>query len=320
MNKNNLMIIALVSILVSACTGVSVEKAKIKTAQDSVSYVVGIDYGSGISEQLETFPGGMNSEEFLKAFVAGFKGEDAAITVEDSRTYIMEYVQIAQALEADSVAEAPANKDSVSYIIGTDYGSGIAEQMETFPGGMNNTAFLEAFVTSFQGDSSKLDIADSRTFIMEYVQAAQAVEAEEQAKLAEEEAKTNENAIAGAKFLEENAKKDGVTTTESGLQYKVINEGTGAKPSPGSQVSVHYHGMLIDGTVFDSSVDRGEPASFGVTQVIKGWTEALQLMPVGSKWTLYIPYDLAYGANPPGGTIPPYAVLIFDVELLDILN
>lgn len=320
MNKKNLMIIALVSIIVSACTGVSVEKAKIKTTQDSVSYVIGIDYGSGISQQLETFPGGMNSDEFLKAFIAGFKGEEAAVTVDDSRSYIMNYVQLAQAAEADSTATELANKDSVSYIIGTDYGTGIAQQMETFPGGMNNVAFLEAFVTSFNGDSSKLEIADSRTFIMEYVEAAQAIEAEEQAKLAEEEAKTNENAIAGKTFLEENAKKDGVVTLESGLQYKVIKEGKGEKPSPSSRVSVHYHGTLIDGTVFDSSVDRGEPASFGVTQVIPGWTEALQLMPVGSKWTLYIPYNLAYGANPPGGTIPPYAVLIFEVELLEIVD
>lgn len=317
MNKNNLLIIALVSILVSACTGVSVEKAKIKTIQDSVSYVIGIDYGSGISEQMGTFPGGMNNDEFLKAFVTSFKGEESEITVEDSRTYIMNYVQAAQAAEADSTASAPANQDSVSYIIGVDYGTGIAEQMGEFPGGMNNTAFLEAFVTSFNGDSSKLEIEDSRTFIMEYVQEAQAIV---DAESAEENAAAAAAASAeGLKFLAENATKDGVVTTTSGLQYKVMTEGTGPKPTTESSVSVHYHGMLIDGTVFDSSVERNTPASFGVTQVIKGWTEALQLMPVGSKYTLYIPSELAYGANPPGGTIPPHAVLIFEVELLEIL-
>ena len=314
------MIVALVGILVSACTGVSVEKAKIKTAQDSVSYVIGLDYGKGISEQMETFPGGMNSDEFLKAFIASFKGEEATVTVEDSRTYIMNYVQAAQAAEADSTATLPDNKDSVSYVVGTDYGSGISEQMTEFPGGMNNVAFLEAFVTAFNGDSTKLVIEDARTFIMEYVQKAQAEVAMDQAKTSTEEAKTNEEAIKGVKFLAENATKKGVVTTASGLQYKVMTKGTGAKPTTSSQVKVHYHGMLIDGTVFDSSVDRGEPATFGVTQVIPGWTEALQLMSVGDKWTVYIPQELAYGANPRGGSIPPYAALIFEVELLEILN
>ena len=315
MNKNNLLIIALVGILASACTtNFPVEKAKIKTTQDSVSYVIGIDYGSGISEQMETFPGGMNNDEFLNAFIASFKGEEATITVEDSRTYIMDYVQAAQASDEDSTVSAPSNMDSVSYIVGADYGSGISEQMSSFPGGMNNTAFLEAFVTAFQGDSSKLEIEDARTFIMDYVNKAQ-VGADA------EKAEANAAAAAeGIKFLEENAKKEGITTTASGLQYKVLTKGTGAKPTTESTVSVHYHGTLLDGTVFDSSVERNEPASFGVTQVIKGWTEALQLMNVGSKYTLYIPSELAYGANPPGGTIPPNAVLIFDVELLEIVK
>jgi len=127
------------------------------------------------------------------------------------------------------------------------------------------------------------------------------------------------NKDAGAAFLAENAKKDGVTTTESGLQYEVILAGKGAKPSAESNVTVHYHGTLIDGTVFDSSVERGSPASFGVNQVIKGWTEALQLMPAGSKYRLYIPEHLAYGHSPhPGGPIEPFMALIFDVELLEI--
>lgn len=313
--KNNLIILSLAALLAS-CTGVSVEKAKIKTEKDSVSYILGSDYGTGISEQMETFPGGMNSDEFLKAFITSFKGEEAAVTVEDSRTYIMTYVQAAQAAETDTTSEdfSPANKDSVSYIVGTDYGSGIAEQMETFPGGMNNVAFLEAFVTGFNGDSARIKVADARQFIMNYVETAQVAD---QAAAAEKNAAAAEE---GVKFLEENAKAEGVTTTASGLQYKVINTGTGAKPTTASQVSVHYHGSLIDGTVFDSSVDRGTPATFGVTQVISGWTEALQLMSVGDKWTLYIPAELAYGANPPGATIPANAVLLFDVELLEILN
>ena len=122
----------------------------------------------------------------------------------------------------------------------------------------------------------------------------------------------------GEEFLLENAKKEGIVTTESGLQYEIIKEGTGVSPKLTDKVKVHYHGTLIDGTVFDSSVDRGKPISFPVNGVIKGWTEALQLMKVGSKRKLYIPYDLAYGERGAGQQIPPYAALIFEVELLEI--
>lgn len=124
----------------------------------------------------------------------------------------------------------------------------------------------------------------------------------------------------GEAFLNDNKTKEGIQTTASGLQYEVIEEGSGAKPSAQNQVKVHYHGTLIDGTIFDSSIQRGEPATFGVHQVIPGWTEALQLMPAGSKYRLYIPQNLGYGAHPhPGGAIKPFMALIFDVELLEVL-
>ena len=125
------------------------------------------------------------------------------------------------------------------------------------------------------------------------------------------------NREAGKKFLEENKTKPGVVTTASGLQYKIIEQGTGDKPTTTQKVTVDYEGKLIDGTVFDSSYQRGEPATFGVTQVIAGWTEALQLMPVGSKWELYIPYELAYGDRETGN-IKPWSTLIFTVELKEI--
>jgi FKBP-type peptidyl-prolyl cis-trans isomerase FklB len=124
---------------------------------------------------------------------------------------------------------------------------------------------------------------------------------------------------AGEEFLAKNKGLEEVTTTASGLQYEVITEGKGAIPTFNDKVKVHYHGTFVDGTVFDSSVDRGEPSTFGVGQVIKGWTEALQLMPVGSKWKLYIPYDIAYGAQG-RGSIPPFSMLIFEVELLEIVK
>ena len=127
------------------------------------------------------------------------------------------------------------------------------------------------------------------------------------------------NISEGEKFLAENAKKPGVTTTASGLQYEVLKPGAGAKPTPSNQVTVHYVGTLLNGKEFDSSVRRREPATFGVTQVIQGWVEGLQLMPLGSKYKFYIPANLAYGERGAGGDIPPYATLIFEVELIKIL-
>ena len=128
------------------------------------------------------------------------------------------------------------------------------------------------------------------------------------------------NKTEGESFLQKNKDRKEIVVTDSGLQFEVINEGNGKKPGNTDQVTVHYHGTLIDGTVFDSSVSRGSPATFGVNQVIKGWTEALQLMAEGSKYKLYIPQELAYGANPhPGGPIKPYSALVFEVELIKIM-
>ena len=137
---------------------------------------------------------------------------------------------------------------------------------------------------------------------------------------AELEKKIHAQTIAvGKAFLEENKKRDGVVTLPSGLQYEVIKAGTGKKPKLTSRVRCHYEGTLIDGTLFDSSVKRGQPAVFGVNQVIKGWTEALQLMGEGAKWKLYIPSDLGYGSQGAGEMIPPYSTLIFEVELIDVI-
>ncbi|MEO9893609.1 FKBP-type peptidyl-prolyl cis-trans isomerase [Aurantibacter sp.] len=133
-----------------------------------------------------------------------------------------------------------------------------------------------------------------------------------------QEAEAKEKSAAGIKFLEENGKRPEVVTTESGLQYEVLSKGEGPIPVASDQVKVHYSGMLIDGTVFDSSIERGEPTVFGVTQVIKGWQEALQLMPVGSKWKVFIPQEIAYGPNGRSPLIAPYSALIFEMELLGI--
>ena len=200
--------------------------------------------------------------------------------------------------------------DSVSYAIGVLVGSNNKQQLKTAPGNdeMNLEAMAAAFRLATLGEEVEISEEDANAIIQSYFQ--QASKREAQANLEE-----------GNKFLEENGKREGVTTTESGLQYEVLTEGTGEKPTETDKVRVNYHGTLIDGTVFDSSVDRGEPVVFGVNQVIPGWTEALQLMPVGSKWKVYIPSDLAYGANPrPGGAIKPNMALIFEVELLEIVK
>lgn len=199
--------------------------------------------------------------------------------------------------------------DSVSYAIGVLVGANNKQQLETAPGSseMNIEAMAAAFRLASLGEEVEIAEEDANAIVQNFFR--QAADREAQANLEE-----------GNKFLEENKAREGVTTTESGLQYEVLTEGTGEKPTATDKVRVHYHGTLIDGTVFDSSVDRGEPAVFGVNQVIPGWTEALQLMPAGSKWKVFIPSDLAYGPRGAGADIGPNAALVFEVELLEIVK
>ena len=156
-------------------------------------------------------------------------------------------------------------------------------------------------------------MADSQQIVQKFFQEQ---EAKQRAAMAENGKKLKAE---GEAYLAENAKKDGVTTTASGLQYTVIKEGTGKSPKATDTVVCHYEGFLTNGTVFDSSVQRGEPAVFGLQQVIAGWTEGLQLMQEGAKYRFFIPYRLAYGEGGAGGSIPPYAALIFDVELIQVM-
>ena len=201
------------------------------------------------------------------------------------------------------------NADSLNYALGVSIANNLKQ------GGFQNLNAemigkgMEAF---FKGDKSIMDENVSMGMI-------NACMSDIQAKKAEEAKKAGEKNLAdGKKFLEENKKKKGVITTASGLEYEVIKMGTGPKPVETDKVTTHYHGTLLDGTVFDSSVQRGEPIQFPVNGVIKGWTEALQLMPVGSKFKLFIPSELAYGEQGAGGSIGPNATLIFEVELISI--
>lgn len=193
----------------------------------------------------------------------------------------------------------------VSYGIGRQLGDQLRENP---PPGISLDAVIAGIRDAFAGVESRVS--------PEHLNASFAVIRERMQ--AEAQRKAEAAAGEGQAFLAENAKRDGVTTLSSGLQYEILTAGEGAKPTADDQVRTHYHGTLIDGTVFDSSYQRGQPAEFPVGGVIAGWTEALQLMGVGSKWRLYVPSELAYGAQGVG-SIPPHSVLVFDVELLAVL-
>jgi FKBP-type peptidyl-prolyl cis-trans isomerase len=199
--------------------------------------------------------------------------------------------------------------DSTSYAIGVLIAQQNKQILSTFPGGeqIDRDLLSEGMRVALRGDSTLFSPAKASELISAYVQ-------KEQNKIGQA------NLEAGNAFLEKNKTREGVITTPSGMQYEIIKQGTGSKPSTTDMVRVHYHGTMIDGKVFDSSVDRGQPAEFTLDQVIPGWTEALQMMSVGSKWKIYLPSNLAYGENGDGrGTIQPNTTLIFEVELLDIL-
>jgi FKBP-type peptidyl-prolyl cis-trans isomerase len=202
-----------------------------------------------------------------------------------------------------------SNIDSVSYAIGVIVGSQNLKQLEAAPGGdeINKEAMAAAFRASTLSEDSIISPEQANALVQKFFEGAGA-------------RKAQKNLEEGNAFLEKNKARAGVTTTQSGLQYEVLTAGTGPMPTAADQVRVHYHGTLIDGKVFDSSVDRGEPVVFGVGQVIPGWTEALQLMPVGSKWKIYLPSQIAYGERGAGGDIGPNAALIFEVELLEIVK
>jgi FKBP-type peptidyl-prolyl cis-trans isomerase len=199
--------------------------------------------------------------------------------------------------------------DSTSYALGVLIGQQNKQGLESFPGGsdLNVDIMVEAFRLFLKGEEVLMEPEAANELLGAFFEKMQTREAQA-------------NLEAGNAFLENNKSRAGVVTTESGLQYEIITEGTGPKPTAENVVKVHYHGTLVDGKVFDSSVDRGEPVEFPVGQVIQGWVEALQLMQVGSKWKIYIPGSLGYGDRGTGGDIGPNAVLIFEVELIDIVS
>jgi FKBP-type peptidyl-prolyl cis-trans isomerase FklB len=212
--------------------------------------------------------------------------------------------QVQEARAADSEPDLDSDTQKASYSIGYSMAANVRRE---FGDDIDVEAFRAGVIDQLGGTDSRVSEADANAALQALVAARQSAM----------EAKASENVASGAAFLEENGARDGVVTLPSGLQYEVLTDAEGPKPSATDRVTTHYRGTLIDGTVFDSSYDRGQPATFPLNGVIAGWTEALQLMSVGAKWRLYIPPDLAYGSRAQG-PIPANSTLIFDVELLEI--
>lgn len=211
---------------------------------------------------------------------------------------------------AGAVDKLTTEKEKASYMVGLD----VANSLKPIKDEIDIAVVVQAFKTALEGGQSLMTPEEALAVRQTFMQQLQSKQAETQKVAAEK------NKVEGEKFLAANKSKAGIKSTASGLQYEVIKEGTGPKPGPNSQVKVHYLGTLIDGTKFDSSYDRQKPAEFALNGVIPGWTEALQLMTAGSKYKLFIPSNLAYGDRGTPGPIGPNATLVFEVELLEIMN
>lgn len=200
--------------------------------------------------------------------------------------------------------------DKISYALGI----GIGRQLSQMGGnGLDIDDFTQAIKAVINGAELKISDSEAQTIIQDFFKKKEDEQRETTAKAGKAARE------AGIKYLKENSGKGGVTTLPSGLQYKILAEGSGKKPKATDKVKCHYEGMLIDGTLFDSSIQRGEPATFPLNGVIAGWTEGLQLMSEGSKYRFFIPYQLGYGERGAGANIPPFAALVFDVELIEVL-
>ena len=278
--------IAVVSALVFATSCSNNANVEVKTSADSLAYAAGVVNTDGLVEHITTRM--MVDAEYIPQVLEGIK----------------------EAVSEDSPAD---NAKNLGRQIGSQIKNQILPSMNStiYPNGedsLNIDIFLSAFIAAVNEEETLMDVQTASAYFMAEV---------DKIRNANMSAAYADNKIAGENFLEANKAVAGVQVTESGLQYKVTKMGKGKKPSATDKVKVHYHGTLIDGTVFDSSVQRGEPIVFPLNQVIPGWTEGLQLMPVGSKFTFYIPQELAYGSHETGA-IKPFSALVFEVELLGI--
>jgi len=281
---NILTLLSVLALIVSSCSNHKEKSVNLKSELDSLNYAMGFANGKIVKDyHLANDTTGTGFEDLMKGIEDGMK--------------------------ATSSNEELARAEEMGTMIGSQLRTN-----KDFYGDSTLTVdfkqIRQGLINGMMNFKDQMTAEEAGKFFNEAM--------ERQTRM-RNEAAYGANKKAGEDFLAENAKREGVVTTESGLQYEVITPGKGAKPAESDQVKVHYHGTLVDGTVFDSSVQRGEPAQFGVNQVIRGWVEGLQLMPVGSKFKFYIPQDLAYGAQDQG-TIKPYSTLVFEVELLDIVK
>jgi FKBP-type peptidyl-prolyl cis-trans isomerase FklB len=285
MKKLNLFLLVAIfaTFTFSSCKNDKPGKPTLKSQIDSLNYAFGVANGDGIKNYyLQGDSTGEALNSLLKGINDGLKSE--------------------------------VDKDNMELAsIGTQIGSSLKEQSKSGLMGdssltVNIDLVKQGLINGMKGSNIKMTPQEASGYLQSTMQSLQEKKMEKQYEA---------NKVAGENFLRENAKKTGVITTPSGLQYEIIKKGNGPMPTDSSKVKVHYHGTLIDGTVFDSSVERNQPAEFYVNQVIKGWTEALKLMPVGSKFKIYVPYQLAYGSADQG-KIKPFSMLIFEVELLSI--
>lgn len=322
----------MISVLMVSCGGASTPKASLKNAVDSVSYAYGVSMAEqGLVQFLEqngVLTSTSNIEyDYQMRIAAADSIEKLALEKEmvakiDSMNKLNapQLNQFIKGLkDAIGLEEKSAYAQGLS--IGTQFSQMMLPQVNAVLYGeegdqkMNINQLLSGLISVLKNEQLAMSSTDATNYFQQEVEKAREAEMarrEEELKIA-----YAESIAEGDAFMAENAKREEVVTLPSGLQYEILRKGSGPVPTDADRVKVHYHGTLIDETVFDSSVQRGEPTTFGVTQVIAGWTEALQLMPVGSKWRLYVPYDLAYGSQE-RGEIKPFSNLIFEVELLAI--
>ncbi len=289
-----LAMIAMISF--AACKSESNKSSAEYSSVDNASYALGLNYG----------------KNFMKdSLVVDFSRMEKAMSDVIAKGDIeMKDAEMQQTLRSYFVDSIKPDNDKFSYALGYSIAKNLAQQgFES----MNLDEFNKGRKDLMAGKSTRIELSQLDSVIGSYQQEQMEVL---QAKRKAEAAK---NLAEGQAFLAENAKKEGVKTTASGLQYTVLKEGTGKQPKATDQVTVHYVGKLLDGTTFDSSVDRGEPATFGLSQVIKGWTEGVQLMKEGAKYKFFIPAELAYGENSPPA-IPGNSALVFEVELIKVAN
>lgn len=285
------------------------DKTVLTTEREKTSYMVGSD----IAQSIAPVAPDIDLAAFERAIKNAFDGGKPLITEDEAQQVGPALMQriAARTGQAPAGAKVPdVPKDKVAYLVGADVGRSLVPIKDE----LELPVLVQAIRTSFQDGKPLLSEA-------ELGQVRQAFQAKVQAKMQQQaSALGDKNKADGDKFLAQNKTVKGVFTTGSGLQYMVLRQGSGPRPMATSRVRVNYHGTLLDGTVFDSSYERGQPAEFALNQVIPGWTEGVAMMPVGSKFRFWIPGDLAYGAHgTPGGPIGPNATLVFDVELMAIL-